>query len=375
MALALPSFGAEVETETKIPTEDQKYQAMQRVAEMIDTVSGVSPYSLGTTPVRFDLDPYVSLTYDVQEESIVSKRFQFGGYDHVVPAAYDTEIFTTGAWRVDAFAPTGSEMLAARLTSFSAESDTYYDIYYTQNYSIENGNILTFYGNAYSELWIYITSAWSVGEESLLIEPRSMQLLVDGKLIGEKISINNDSLFKLPDDGIQYVVPGVGVSNVGFRFYFDEEETVAKTTAWLSRASVIFGFFLQDNITVVQSELTQTEIIIQNIYNAVVNLPQNIYNYFFQGVDPSEGESLKEDAASKREESDQLQQEIEEGVEKPPPEEIVPDITVIIDQTDENYVGYMDAISALLSNSMIVNLLLIVVSMAFVSYVLFGKKE
>lgn len=351
------------------PTEEELALIRSAVEAYELKESGVSLYAIGANSAKkFSLSGQVRV--DTSSTSIV---YYYGPVTDVTGTAISKDYLHASAFDLVAF--DGSSLdRSIGIRQLVVPEAMYYDLVNTVSYSIEDGNTLTFYGSAQSSIWAIKVASGDFVDSYSINYPSKAQMLVNGEPVGDVFDFNANLGFSLPEDGVSIRTPGVGVESIGVRFYFTGPSYGTPGTGTSNQAA-LFGYSINDQITVVQSELTQTEIIIQNIYNAVVNLPQNIYNYFFQGVDPSEGESLKEDAASKREESDQLQQEIEEGVEKPPPEEIVPDITVIIDQTDENYVGYMDAISALLSNSMIVNLLLIVVSMAFVSYVLFGKKE
>lgn len=298
-----------------------------------------------------------SLTQEIGPFNAVSGTFDTSG-------SYNLYNFNLGDWNT---------IVDVDLFTLS-DSDGY--MYYIEKpYSVEYASDLSLLLHGSLTSYIYVKGPGSSG--TLVKYPDFVQLVVNGSEYSSwmELSAINDYYFE--DFPIE--IPRSGITSIGFRFKTDGAFSTSLDIDYggasgFPSVTYNFGVVFGDAMTIEAVETPPYMAVIHNIFNAVTNLPANIYNFFFSGVDPSEGEQVKEDMSSKLEEADKVQQEIEEGLEKPAPEEIVPDITVIVDQTDEHYVQYMDILSGLLSNTMITNLLLLVVSMAFVSYVLFGKK-
>lgn len=113
--------------------------------------------------------------------------------------------------------------------------------------------------------------------------------------------------------------------------------------------------------------IVQLEQIVQNIQN----IQQEITSSPEQNAQAQE---MVEQMQETLDEIRDLVQQIEENTSRPPPEEILPTINPdITNPSDPAAQTALQAVGDLFGNSLITNLLLIVITLAFVRYVLFGK--
>lgn len=87
-------------------------------------------------------------------------------------------------------------------------------------------------------------------------------------------------------------------------------------------------------------------------------------------------QQILDDMDQLMEKIDDLTQQIEDNTNRPPPEDIVPSIPPqLLPPTDETAIAGRNAISGILSSPFFVTFLLMVFSLAFLRYVLFGKSK
>lgn len=198
--------------------------------------------------------------------------------------------------------------------------------------------------------------------------PDRCQLLINGELYGEAFEDESLGLFPL-----DFSIPRTEViSSVGFRFYFDTEQSHfysvgSPVTTRAFYAAVVDGSVLNTEIPAPDLLPTLTE-----IKEAVLAVPSTIYNFFFGESGGDDAAGFKSEVDSAVSSVDQVQQEIVDGLDKPEPEQIVPDITDIV--PEEDYATYTDIFAPVVQSSLFSSMMMVVVSMAFISYVLFGKK-
>lgn len=113
--------------------------------------------------------------------------------------------------------------------------------------------------------------------------------------------------------------------------------------------------------------------VLSEIKETITAVPQTIYNFFFgeDGDDVAGGFKSNVDSAVSS--VDQVQQEIIEGLQKPEPDTIVPDLDDVISQDDLSSFTNVFA-SVLQTGSIIADMMLTVCVLAMLSYVFFGKK-
>lgn len=259
--------------------------------------------------------------------------------------------------------PTSFSYSSTGLNTIYVPATSYYDIYSYVDYRIADIGSLLVDGT-------YTTSVFSNTINST-VYPNTAQMIINGQLVGPAVQ-GSSGVFTFSDVEIFLTED---VSTLGLRFTFT---TSASRTATTSTTVSTFrvGFQNTDNLTVTTvSPADEVYIpILTEILQAIRNLPSLITGGLTLPDKQEQADQFQEDMSGAVSNMDSIKQEIEEGLEKPPPETIVPDIDIIVDTSDEYHVQYSEILADLLGNAMITNLLLIVASMMFVSYVLFGKK-
>lgn len=204
--------------------------------------------------------------------------------------------------------------------------------------------------------------------------PTSAQIIINDTVVSETVSrVNNEFTF----DNVTVDITE-DVYAIGYRFTYDNAQSYTLANSFsISHSDLVL--YIDDSTSAVLTEkeetpvyipiLTEIKDFLSDIYGAIVGLftpDSGVIEDSNQFVDDMTivTDKIKEDVS-----------EIEENTNRPPPEDLVPDITVIVDQSDENYISYMDGMSSLLASSTITNILLLMFSLAFCGYVLFGKKE
>lgn len=245
------------------------------------------------------------------------------------------------------------------------------DIPYAQNTVCElSGELLSWLRLQYEH---YPNTTGVLTYENLYFYPDQYAIFVDDEVVSPWFTLSSNQTLL---EGFQFSIPESGISRIGLVFRFSNavsSKISGLRSATTSTCLMHFDAYLMDGLYLNLIETPPYVPILTDIANLLGVLPQNTYNYFFQGVDPDSGSDFQSSVDQKQDEVDQIEDELNQ-LEKPDPEVIVPDIDTIIDSEDEYHVQYIDLLSGILSNSMITNILLLLMSMCFVSYVLFGKK-
>ena len=221
---------------------------------------------------------------------------------------------------------------------------------YPTSYSVNDGSTITAGGYTYG------------------LFPQRMQLLVNGEPVGDVYTSDGQGKFTF-----DYSHPLTSyVNQIGYRFYFDtaQQKSYSASDSTLSR-HLLMGIF--DNAVVSTVDAAPEYVpLFQEVINEVKQVPSTIYNFFFGDSGDEAASGFKSEVDSAVSSVDQVQQEIEEGLDKPEPDTIVPDLEEVVPQ--EDYTVYTDIFAPVMQSSLFTSMMLVVVSMAFVSYVLFGKK-
>lgn len=248
----------------------------------------------------------------------------------------------------------------------SASSGTYFDILAPVTYSVSDWESISVDGSFGAAL--YAINAVNAGNRS--IQPNSAQIIINDTPVG-------DILTASPFDfSGQTITITEDINYIGIRFTFTSDAVSTGGSAWNENNAIYVK--VSDSVSFIYNERTEEPEyipILTEILQAIRNLPELIVGAFTLPDKQEQADQFQEDMSGAVSNMDNIKQEIEEGLEKPEPETIVPDIDIIVDSSDEYHVQYTQILSDLLGNAMITNLLLIVASMTFVSYVLFGKKR
>ena len=162
------------------------------------------------------------------------------------------------------------------------------------------------------------------------------------------------------------------ITCLGFRFYFDSNTYAYYQDSNTVGKNMLFNIYDETSV-LIDEPADETVPLIKEVIEHVKVLPATIYNFFFgeDGEDVADG--FKSEVDDVTDEADRLQQEIEEGLAKPEPDTLVPDMDSVVDQ--DQFVAYTGVFGSILqSGSIIADMMFIVCALAMGSYVLFGKK-
>lgn len=255
----------------------------------------------------------------------------------------------------------------------AVSAGAYVDFYSTDIYQSNAGGKLVLSGDVQFWVWpaefdINDGSSVPAVDSQYALYPQRMAVIVDGEVVSNAVT-GSDGTFsvsaEIPNDD--------PVTNVGYRFYFDSNayQYYQDTDGSTYYRYMKFNIFDNGVVDVVAGEGEYTGLLTE-IRETVIALPSTIYNFFFGDSGDDAASGFKSEVDSAVSSVDQVQQEITEGLDKPEPEQIVPDITDIV--PEEDYATFTDVFAPVMQNQLMISLMMVVVSMAFISYVLFGKK-
>lgn len=193
-------------------------------------------------------------------------------------------------------------------------------------------------------------------------------MLVNGEVVDTSYALDDKGNFEID---YAYEMDS-SVTSVGYRFYFDETTSIYESLNIEGIKTRGLYFFLDDDGMVEYVEVEQYVPLFKEVITEVKAIPSTIYNFFFGDSGDDAASGFKSEVDSAVSSVDQVQQEITEGLDKPEPDQIVPDITDIVPEDD--YATYTDIFAPVVQSSLFSSMMMVVVSMAFISYVLFGKK-
>lgn len=279
----------------------------------------------------------------------------------------------SGSYRI----ASGTGNSNSRYTSMEigVKAGTYIDFTTPVAYIHEEGSTLRFAGivkSDYVGTWYNATAYvdYNVVETvgTWVIYPDRMAILVDGDVV-TSVESSGDGTFQF-----DYEYPMTKtVSELGYRFYFDTTHELEDANYDVTNiATRGVYFFIDDNALAKYTVPDASTVVNKQILEQVKLIPSTIYNFFFGDSGDDAASGFKSDIDSAVSSVDQVQQEIVDGLDKPEPDTIVPDLEDVVPQ--EDYAVYTDIFAPIMQSSLFSSMMLVVVSMAFVSYVLFGKK-
>lgn len=320
-------------------------------------------------------------------DDIVDRVFSYSGnirWGGLRPSNYTTTGLTPNNpinvdWQGGGSYRAGSTTLssARRECYLYVEAGSYVDFTAPSVYAYSDGSILNFSGTIRFSLaagWYNSTAFYSqeivVGNGGWLVYPQRMAVLVDGEVVTSVSSTDNTGTFTLD---YEYEMDSA-VSEVGYRFYFDVTHSQYQNLDIENGINTRgLYYYLDDNGLVTFVEVEQYVPLFKEVITEVKQIPSTIYNFFFGDSGDDAASGFKSDVDSAVSSVDQVQQEIEEGLNKPEPDAIVPDIDDVVDQ--DAFVSYTNVFASVLqAGSLVADMMIIVCSFAFLSYVLFGKK-
>lgn len=300
---------------------------------------------------------------------MVEGAFEYGTYENSydVETGYDKEFpYVSGATWYMLFEQFADVVDAYPFQSVTA--GTTYEIVSYVDYPA--GTTIEFTGTVLSSMGLGVGS---IAPSKELI-PDTVSIIVNGQAIGTPQPYLNGTF---DVSGISYTSEN-DILSIGYRFTYVSQKN---DSFW----EVNWGYYgyspyvkLVDSVTV-----TTTAPVIEDPYipilSEILDGIESIANAIGNLFTPDSGQvedsnDFLDDMTSVTDQIIQDVEEIEENTNRPSASTIVPDITVIVDQTDVDYTGYMGGITALLTSNIVLNILMLVFSLAFCSYVLFGKK-
>lgn len=252
---------------------------------------------------------------------------------------------------------------AATICYIEAVQGAYVEVSADVSYSATTYDFLEISGNVTCAGYCYASEP--IG--SRYIRPKYLYIYVNGKSVSDPYTINVDETFLI--DSFRYDITE-DVTRISYRFVFD-----AISRSHSDPEDELSERFLSITFSEYEFDIVPGEVPVKDIVKDLGTKVDDIFDVLTDNSKQESADSLVSDMNNAVTDMDSIKQEIEQGLEKPAPETIVPDIDVVVDTGDEYHVKYTEILADLLGNTMITNLLLIVSSMVFVSYVLFGKKE
>lgn len=164
--------------------------------------------------------------------------------------------------------------------------------------------------------------------------------------------------------------------NAGIQSVYQALLTNGQTESAISDKLVEMANTLQSVLSALQSSGGDVSGIASALNDVNSKLQSTLDQITSSGVDDEYTQQILDDMDELMNKIDDLTQQIEENTNRPPPEDIVPSIPPqLLPPTDETAIAGRDAISGILSSSFFVTFLLMVFSLAFLRYVLFGKSK
>lgn len=320
-------------------------------------------------------------------DDIVDRVFSYSGnirWGGTRPSNYTTAGLTPNNpinvdWQGGGSYRAGSTTLssARRECYLYVEAGSYVDFSAPSIYAYSDGSVLNFSGTIRFSLaagWYNSTEFYAqeivVGNGGWLVYPQRMAILVNGEVVTSVSATDDIGTFTVD---YEYEMDGA-VTQVGYRFYFDvtndQYQNLTIDTGIQSRG---LYYYIDDNGLVTFVEVEQYVPLFKEVITHVKQMPATIYNFFFGDDGDDVAEGFKSDVDSAVSSVDQVQQEITEGLQKPEPDTIVPDLDDVISQDDLTSFTNVFA-SVLQTGSIIADMMLTVCVLAMLSYVFFGKK-
>lgn len=237
-------------------------------------------------------------------------------------------------------------------------SGTYYDFSVPVSYSAEEYGSLTVGGNVSS--YFYTTSA-----NNGRAFAQSVQLLVNGEPVGDVFAHGStgatlDVEYEITED----------ITYLGYRFTFNQ--AISATTTNTSYPSYVNLFLYVGDDGLFEFASPPQEDPNTGLLQSIVQWIIGIYNsVFVPDSQKDDADNFQSEVSDTVAGADEVKDELDQ-LEKPNPEDIDTDLSDII--TDDSYTQQTQIFADLLRFDKITDMLMIVFTMALISYVLFGKK-
>lgn len=318
--------------------------------------SGMTPYLISSSFAR-SIRITGTINYGVSSSNRVSASTAAYDFDWAGNGRYNWQDYSTGS--------------TAYSTVYGyVAPDTYVDFYSDDVYAASPEGSIDISGKV--RFWVnpadFIVNDGSDSSATNAMYPTRVAIVSSGDVISEWFSLDSNGQAEL-DVSLSMADP---IVNLGFRFYYETYRVVNYSVS-PSTYNRYLKFTIIDETSVVVNEPPEAYVpLIQEVIEQVKLVPSTIYNFFFGDDGDDAASGFKSEVDSAVSSVDQVQQEIEEGLDKPEPEQIVPDITDIVPEDD--YTAFTDVFAPVMQNQMMISMMMVVLSLAFVSYVLFGKK-
>lgn len=305
-----------------------------------------------------------------------------------------------------------SQLVITSSFNFSVSSGTEFLV--EKSFSGGAGETYVYGGTAYIALYGQVSSfrqstsavTTYTGKVTSFIPATSAALTVNGKVITDFVSKNANGYFSFPAG--TYVAGSEGISSVGVLFRAGSSLTFPVTVITGSSSStatqnvIKYSLGCSDDFYFVRLEppLSDYSADLAGILAAINTVISRLNSVISQNtalsslVDKISGftsgirdlltSSSQQDAQASQflqdiqdttQQIEDTNQIIEDNTYRPSMEELrPPDVSAIIDSSDAGYMAAMEGIGTFLSADFIVNILLLMCTMAFCGYVLFGKR-
>lgn len=203
--------------------------------------------------------------------------------------------------------------------------------------------------------------------DACIAVPDRLGIIVNGDVI-QTFEVGADGSVDL---AFEYPMTG-NVNSLGYRWYYDTEVHLLEEDFGVTDVQTR-GLYAEVVDNAVVSVYVADPVVskIDEVKQAVVQLPSTIYNFFF-GEDGDEvAEGFKSEVDGVIESGDEVREEFE-ALEKPDPLDTIPDKDAIIPQ--EEFQAYTAVFADVLQSKLVLPLMVMALSMALMAYVVYGKK-
>lgn len=306
-------------------------------------VEGETRYFRQGTPFTYGLDGLVSWS--------TTKDVTYG----ISPAAGDT---TYSRYPLES----NTNPVTSGSYFIQAPANTAYIFTAEVNYPADEYDTLTVGGNILS----YVYCAASYGATNYgRIFPDKVQVLVNGTRVGEEFTHGSTGATINYEQDITE-----DITSIGFRFSFSQAVYGSSGGSYYPSNIGCYLYVGDDStweIATPPQEDPNTGFL-QSILQWIIGIYNSV---FVPDSQKDDADAFQSEVSGTVTEADNVKTELDD-LEKPEPEEIDTDLSGII--SDETYTQQTQIFVDLLKFEKITNMLMIVFTMALISYVLFGKK-
>lgn len=208
-------------------------------------------------------------------------------------------------------------------------------------------------------------TAYSDGNYARIF-PQEMQVLINDVPLGDKFTMTSEG-YTFNEYIFEVTEP---IFSVGYRFIYNQANSGSVTTSGETQRKT--GVKINDQGIWIETSDPSPDDPTPGLLDNLIQWVIGIYNsVFVPDSQKDDADAFQSEVSGTVTEADNVKTELDE-LEKPEPEEIDTDLSGII--SDETYTQQTQIFVDLLKFEKITNMLMIVFTMALISYVLFGKK-